>query len=409
MKILAFVILSMVFVYLLDTAFAQSGVGQLPAFNIVGNPTASTAPPTAFPIFSTTNIFTVPQSITPTPTWTAATAIDGTSVNVNAFPKAAYFGANIVGVYSGFTGAVNVPGTSTQLQANGTSGYCRTAAAASLCVGQFGVGLINVAGGQAWGGAFLATNSPTTQPVNGSGFNFATINGAECDVNIMKVSAAAPTGSAACLLISSASESQPTGNYQGILLQTATVPFKSGIAFQDASASNFAIEIGSSSSGNGAPSMSIVFETRTAGAAPISGTLLLDALANLTTNVSFISTGAAIQNSPASGPSLINLAPSTASQQAVNKYFDAGTLKWTVGKDTDNSFFILDSTSSLKPLLVSAAGAVSVGETGKNLNLIGTPIQVNGVSGVSTVCTVTVGNTLTFTNGVLTTKGANCT
>lgn len=31
------------------------------------------------------------------------------------------------------------------------------------------------------------------------------------------------------------------------------------------------------------------------------------------------------------------------------------------------------------------------------------------INGVSTVCTETVGNTLTFTNGVLTTKGANCT
>lgn len=31
------------------------------------------------------------------------------------------------------------------------------------------------------------------------------------------------------------------------------------------------------------------------------------------------------------------------------------------------------------------------------------------INGVTTVCTVTVGNSLTFTNGVLTTKGANCT
>lgn len=39
----------------------------------------------------------------------------------------------------------------------------------------------------------------------------------------------------------------------------------------------------------------------------------------------------------------------------------------------------------------------------------GAAAPMTWINGVSTVCTVTVGNTLTFTNGVLTTKGANCT
>jgi hypothetical protein len=39
----------------------------------------------------------------------------------------------------------------------------------------------------------------------------------------------------------------------------------------------------------------------------------------------------------------------------------------------------------------------------------GVGFSMNGAAGISTVCTVTVGNTLTFTNGILTTKGANCT
>lgn len=38
-------------------ANAQSGPGQLPALNVVGNPTGAPAPPTAFPIFSTANIW----------------------------------------------------------------------------------------------------------------------------------------------------------------------------------------------------------------------------------------------------------------------------------------------------------------------------------------------------------------
>ena len=43
-------------------ALAQSGVGQLPAFNVSGNPTGSPAPPTAFPIFSTTNAWSAQQT-----------------------------------------------------------------------------------------------------------------------------------------------------------------------------------------------------------------------------------------------------------------------------------------------------------------------------------------------------------
>jgi hypothetical protein len=39
----------------------------------------------------------------------------------------------------------------------------------------------------------------------------------------------------------------------------------------------------------------------------------------------------------------------------------------------------------------------------------GSTSPMTWINGVSTVCTVTAGNSLTFTNGVLTTKGANCT
>lgn len=42
------------------------------------------------------------------------------------------------------------------------------------------------------------------------------------------------------------------------------------------------------------------------------------------------------------------------------------------------------------------------------INSSGT-IKINGASGISTVCTVTAADTLTFTNGILTTKGAHCT
>lgn len=49
-------------IFLACAAQAQSGVGQLPALNVVGNPTGSAAPPTAFPIFSTANSWSALQT-----------------------------------------------------------------------------------------------------------------------------------------------------------------------------------------------------------------------------------------------------------------------------------------------------------------------------------------------------------
>jgi hypothetical protein len=44
-------------------ALAQSGIGQIPSLNVVGNPTGSTAAPTAFPLFSTPNVWSALQTL----------------------------------------------------------------------------------------------------------------------------------------------------------------------------------------------------------------------------------------------------------------------------------------------------------------------------------------------------------
>jgi hypothetical protein len=49
---------------LVASAAAQTFVGPLPAGNVVGNPTGATAPPAAFPIFSTANSWTANQTLT---------------------------------------------------------------------------------------------------------------------------------------------------------------------------------------------------------------------------------------------------------------------------------------------------------------------------------------------------------
>lgn len=58
------------------SAFAQSGVGLLPPLNVVGNPTGSAAPPTAFPIFSTSNTWTATQALT---TFSLSPLVTGTN------------------------------------------------------------------------------------------------------------------------------------------------------------------------------------------------------------------------------------------------------------------------------------------------------------------------------------------
>lgn len=60
---------------LVGGANAQSGPGLLPAFNVVGNPTASTAPPTAYPIFSTANTWSAVQNFNSSFACTTTTAL----------------------------------------------------------------------------------------------------------------------------------------------------------------------------------------------------------------------------------------------------------------------------------------------------------------------------------------------
>lgn len=112
-----------------------------------------------------------------------------------------------------------------------------------------------------------------------------------------------------------------------------------------------------------------------------------------------------IENSGANA-ALFQINPRTAGQEAQIALQDAGTVKFIIAKDASNELYIKDNTQSLNALLLSATGNLTLGETGKTLNLIGTTIEENGVSGKSQTCTVNQALTLIFTNGILT--GGTC-
>jgi len=82
------------------------------------------------------------------------------------------------------------------------------------------------------------------------------------------------------------------------------------------------------------------------------------------------SSGDIILNSPANNANLF-IQPSTAGKQAFVNFFDSSTLKWTVGKQLDNSFLINDPVNVANPLTISAAGAVTLGESGKLVSITG--------------------------------------
>lgn len=95
---------------LAGSAFAQSGVGLLPPFNVVGNPTASTAPSTAFPLLSTANTWSAVQNFNSSFACTTTTAL-ATCLNTSQISTGGATGVplnlNQMVVQEGITGGAN--------------------------------------------------------------------------------------------------------------------------------------------------------------------------------------------------------------------------------------------------------------------------------------------------------------
>lgn len=82
--------------------------------------------------------------------------------------------------------------------------------------------------------------------------------------------------------------------------------------------------------------------------------------------------------------------------------------QWKWNLNAGGTLYLIDATNSKIPLQFGPNTTAAITVSGSTVALTG-GISTGGNAGVTTVCTETVGNTLTFTNGILTTKGANCT
>lgn len=86
-----------------------------------------------------------------------------------------------------------------------------------------------------------------------------------------------------------------------------------------------------------------------------------------------------------------------------------GQFTWGSGVTSGLAFINNATTTATLNNGLQVGAAPTGGDKGAgSINFSGT-LWSNGTQGVSTTCTETVGNTLVFTNGILTTKGANCT
>lgn len=82
------------------------------------------------------------------------------------------------------------------------------------------------------------------------------------------------------------------------------------------------------------------------------------------------------------------------------------------GPDTSSGtfpFLVKNSTPANVFFVDDAGDATATNSVSSPVVNATTGFKANGTLGVSTTCTVTAGNTLVFSEGILTTKGANCT
>ncbi|MHB8283481.1 MAG: beta strand repeat-containing protein [Caulobacteraceae bacterium] len=98
-----------------------------------------------------------------------------------------------------------------------------------------------------------------------------------------------------------------------------------------------------------------------------------------TSNLAGVTTTGYSQTSPASSGAYSFLNSGTSGYQALSVYEDAGSLKWEVGKNTDNSFQMLDVVNAKNAMSVSPAGQIVLGESGQLVIPASGPVTVGSL------------------------------
>ena len=95
----------------------------------------------------------------------------------------------------------------------------------------------------------------------------------------------------------------------------------------------------------------------------------------------------------------LNLDTPATSEQSIIQFVSAGATKWQFGKQTDDSFFLYDSSNAVNVLTISG-GATTLGETSKAFTLKASSLTINATAAVS--CTGSPTSSFATVNGIVT-------
>lgn len=287
----------------------------------------------------------------------------------------------------GLTGGVAVGSGSTVYQANGVAGYVDASSTTTNTVAVFGLAKAKAASTKIWGSNFVAetgNNAITTAVVQ------------ELDANNFNASAAVFNG----LSILGGSTQQPiAGNAISIGAMGTGIKWPTaGIFIGDGAAANGMVIGQTAASGASLGSQGLFFHYTNGSSVQNSYSIATD-----TTQALLIvnGSGSGAANVVFDGQATVNAPHGTA---AILNFGDARTTKYQWFRDaTTDNFVGEDNGVSGGPLafLTIASGTLTLGETGKTVNLVGT-IQAGGTSGVSCAANSVSLTTEVVTNGLVT-------
>lgn len=367
---------------------AQTFVGPLPAGNVVGNPTGATAPPTAFPIFSTANAWTAAQSVSIPGVFTNAAANLNGQFLVNGLNPATQYSTWQGGNHQteALTAGVLVPVGSTVFGANAIGAYIQSN------VAPVGIGG-HVAG---YFQAIANVNSANMfgiNPVVADNVGFTGIHlQNEFDFNVNNA-ATTVTGIAVVL----SGTVTPTVGVAIAVEQVGGRIWGSAFFSQDAAAF-LGLQLGTSAAGNNVASQAISLRGIDGGGIIRAGSIFASSAGDLILRSGQNTNSVVLQDfNGGAGTNLFY-----ASTTGINFFFPMKINGSSSGVITIQPQAAAGTFNWNWPTTAGAAGNVLASGGGG-------AAPMTWITGVTTVCTVTAGNSYTFTNGVLTTKGANCT
>jgi hypothetical protein len=341
--------------------------GNIPSGVIIGNPGPGTAP--ARPLSNLPGVFTNTQMNT-----TVEVLLNGISPAVE-YPG--LFAGNFA--TEAITGGINVANSSTVFQADAIAAYVNNSSTVTNPVGLFALVKSKATNTKNWGLNTVCSDGGFAIQwcVNEIDINVENASTLVNGFGILGASTVAPTNGAGVVI--------------GPLNSSPLYKWPQGFSTADGAAVN---------------GLSLGKTTNVAGA-NIGGQGIVLAYSNGSgTSMAYVidvdTTGqVALETSAGQGLSkfyvdgILTINGTTTNLPTIN-YSQAGTTKYQSFVDASGSWALRDNTNALPAMSIISSGTLTLGETGKTVNLNGTNIQANGNNGVtSATCTQ-------WTNGLCT-------